>query len=115
MKDAIMEHILNFIMFIFISLYGIFALILIFFSIFWLINKSLREKQLSDLRAKLLELQPTDPEYNQARALYISMMIDAHQRDIFYGSSFGIDGSLHQTDTNSHGGSDHSDGGAHIQ
>jgi len=115
MKDAVMEQFLNLIIFIFTSLYGIFALILIFFILYWLINKREREKQLSDLRAKLFELQPTDPEYNQARALYISMMIDAHQRDIFYGSSSGIDGILHQTETNSHGGSDHSDGGAHIQ
>jgi hypothetical protein len=62
------------------------ALTAIGLSIYWLFNKKARQRDLLILRNKLDELKPTDPEYNQVRALYISMMLDAERTDFLDSS-----------------------------
>lgn len=75
---------------------------------YWLLNKRARLRDLADLRQRLDELTPADPEYGAVRALYTSMMIDAERWGFFHGS--GSDGDGGSAD---HGGADHvGDGGS---
>ena len=53
--------------------------------LFWLFNKQARLKHLTELRKKLDELTPFDPEYSDVRALYTSMVIDAERTYITTG------------------------------
>jgi hypothetical protein len=71
--------------------------------VYWLFNKKARLRDIEELRKKLDELRPSDPEYNVVRALYTSMVIDAHGSGFFHsGSESGGDnGSV------GHGGGDH--------
>ena len=89
------------------TVFGIVGLLTIGVGVYWLFNKQAKSRQLAELRKKLDELRPSDPEYNAVRALYISMMIDAGRWDLFHSGSGsdGNSGSVH------HSGGDHSDGG----
>jgi hypothetical protein len=72
--------------------------------VYWLFNKQARLRDLAELRKKLDELKPSDPEYGDVRALYTSMVIDAERWGFFHsGSGTGGDG----------GSADHS-GGDHV-
>lgn len=93
----------------FTSLYGLAGLTLLGVGIYWLFNKKARQAQLAELRKRLDELQPTDPEYNQVRALYTSMMIDAQRWDFFHHSDSGDMG--HHSDSGSHSSGDYGDSG----
>jgi hypothetical protein len=94
-----------------ITVFGIVALVMLGLGIYWLFNKRARLRDLAEMRAKLDELEPSDPEYGMVRALYTSMVLDAERWGFFAGSgSGGHDGSA------DHGGSDHvgdSDGSGH--
>jgi hypothetical protein len=107
------EPVLNFITLAFASLYGIAAIVSLCAGIYWLLNKKAKQKQLAELRARLDELRPTDPEYNQVRALYTAMMIDAHRWDFSHGSDTGGDGSSHHSDRGYHSAGHHSGDGSH--
>jgi hypothetical protein len=75
----------------------------------WLFNKQARLRGLAELRKKLDELKPSDPEYGAVRALYTSMVIDAERWGFFHSGSEsdGHSGGAH------HGGGDHvGDGGS---
>lgn len=76
------------------------------FSIYWLFNKQAKARQLAELRKQMDDLRPTDPEYNQVRALYTSMMIDAQRWEFFSKKQAGegAQGSSHH-DTDSSGDS----------
>jgi hypothetical protein len=77
--------------------------------IYWLFNKQARLRDLAELRKKLDDLTPSDPEYGAVRALYTSMMIDAERWGFFHPGS-GSDGDGANAD---HGGGDHvGDGGS---
>lgn len=108
-----MEQVLRFVTLSTASLYGVAALVIVGFALYWLVGKSARERQLAYLRKRLDDLEPADPEYNQVRALYTSMAIDAHRWN-FYHSSNGGDRNSDQ-DGGSHSTADHSagSGGAH--
>lgn len=93
-----------------LGLYGIAALVALGLGICWQVNKKAKQRQLAELRAKLEVMKSSDPEYGQVRALYTSMMIDAHRWDFFHGSDAGGGGS-HHSDGGSHSGGDHSGGG----
>src|ERR1700738_5260359 len=67
------------------------GLLSIVLGLFWLFNKQARLKHLAELREKLDELRPSDPEYGDVRALYTSMMIDAERWGFFHSGS-GSDG-----------------------
>ena len=85
------------------SLFGAIAGLTVCLGIVWLFSKKMRLKHLAELRKKLDELAPVDPEYGQVRALYTSMVIDA-QRWGFFAFESGSDadnGNVH------HAGSDH--------
>jgi uncharacterized membrane protein YgcG len=89
-----------------ITVFGIAGLLAVGLAIYWLFNKQARLRDLAGLRRKLDELEPSDPEYGDVRALYTSMVIDA-ERWGFFRSDSGSDGhggSAH------HSGSDHSGG-----
>jgi uncharacterized membrane protein YgcG len=107
-----MEQALNYISSVSLSLFGIAALIAVCIGIYWLFNKKAKQKQLAELRAKLEQMQSSDPEYGQVRALYTSMMIDAHRWEFFHGSDAVGSGGLHHSDGGSHSsGGDHGGGG----
>jgi uncharacterized membrane protein YgcG len=106
-----MEQALNYVSSFFLSLYGIAALVVVCVGIYWLFNKKAKQKQLAELRAKLEQMQSSDPEYGQVRALYTSMMIDAHRWEFFHGSDAAGSGSPHHSDSGSHSSGDHSGGG----
>jgi hypothetical protein len=55
--------------------------------IYWLFNKQARLRGLAELRKKLDELEPSDPEYSGVRALYTSMVIDAERWGFFHSDS----------------------------
>ena len=97
-----MEQALNYVSSFFLSLYGVAALVVVGVGIYWQFDKKAKQKQLAELRARLEQMQSSDPEYGQVRALYTSMMIDAHRWEFFHGS-----------DAAGSGGSHHSDGGLH--
>ena len=102
-----MEQALNYVSSFFLSLYGIAALVVVCVGIYWLFDKKARQRQLAELRAKLEAMQPSDPEYGQVRALYTSMMIDAHRWDFFHGSDAADGGSHSSGDHSGSGGDGH--------
>ena len=106
-----MEHALNYASSFFLSLYGVAALVVLCVGIYWQFNKKAKQKQLAELRAKLEEMQSSDPEYGQIRALYTSMMIDAHRWEFFQGSDASSSVTAHHSDGGSHSSGDHSGGG----
>jgi hypothetical protein len=61
-------------------------------------------RDLAELRKKLDDLEPSDPEYGAVRALYTSMVIDAERWGFFHSDSGSSD----------HSGSVHHSGGDHI-
>jgi hypothetical protein len=82
--------------------------------LFWLFNKQARLKHLAELRKKLDELRPSDPEYSGVRALYTSMVIDAERWGFFHSDT----GSGNDAGSTDHSGGGHvsdgsSDGGHH--
>jgi uncharacterized membrane protein YgcG len=88
------------------TVFGITGLLAVGLAIYWLFNKQARLRDLAELRKKLDELEPSDPEYGAVRALHTSMVIDAERWGFFHSDS-GSDG--HSGSTH-HGGSDHSGG-----
>jgi uncharacterized membrane protein YgcG len=89
---------------------GVVALLALGLGVYWLFNKQARLRDIAELRKKLDEMQPTDPEYSAVRALHTSMVIDAQRWGFFHSdaASGGHDGGAHSGsgDTGSH-----SDGG----
>jgi hypothetical protein len=83
--------------------FGIGAVIFLGISIFWLFNKRAKSRHLAYLRARLAELEPSDPEYNLVRRLYISMAIDAERSGYFRSDA----GSSDQGASVSHGSGDY--------
>jgi hypothetical protein len=71
--------------------------------IYWLFNKQARLRDLAELRNKLDELKPSDPEYGGVRALYTSMVIDAERWGFFHSDS----GSGGKGESVDHSGGDH--------
>ncbi|TYO60740.1 hypothetical protein FXV83_42230 [Bradyrhizobium hipponense] len=71
--------------------------------IYWLFNKQAKLSDLAELRKRLDDLKPSDPEYGAVRALYTSMMIDAERWGFFHSGS-GSDGDGGSAD---HGSGDH--------
>lgn len=67
--------------FLFISnFYAVVAFVAICAAIYLMLGKKERRtKKLVELRKRYEESKPTDPEYNQVRALYVSMIMDAHR------------------------------------
>ena len=61
------------------TVFGVVALFIVGLGIYWLFNKRARLRHLAELRKKLDDLRPTDPEYGAVRALYTSMVIDAER------------------------------------
>jgi len=57
---------------------GIAALVCLALALCWALNRKWREQRLAELRAKLAEMQPSDPGYGQVRALYTDMVIRPH-------------------------------------
>lgn len=107
-----MEQALNYATSFFLSFYGIVALVVVGVGIYWQFDKKAKQKQLAEMRAKLETMQSNDPEYGQVRALYTSMMIDAHRWDFYRGSDASGGGSSHHSDGGgSHSSGDHSGGG----
>ena len=106
-----MEQALNYAASFSLSLYGVVALVAVGVGVYWQFNKKAKQKQLAELRAKLETMQSSDPEYGQVRALYTSMMIDAHRWEFYHGSDAAGGGSSHHSDGGSHSSGDHSGGG----
>lgn len=90
------------------ALLTIVALLSVGFGTFWLFKQA-RLGRLAELRKRLDEMGPADPEYGAVRALYTSMVIDAARWGFFHsdtGSGGGVDGA-------DHGGAGHAgDGGS---
>ena len=107
-----MEHVFTFIYSIFTNLYGIAGLVALSYCIYWLFSKEAKKRQIAELRKRMDEMSPTDPEYNQVRMLYISMMIESTSGVFFnsFDSSPSSDCSSHGDI--SHSGHDHS--GSHY-
>jgi hypothetical protein len=95
-----------------VTLFGIVALVTLGMAAYWLFNRRARLRDIAELRRKLDELQPSDPQYGAVRALYTSMVVDAERLGFFPAEFPSGDhgGSAH------HGSSDHvadSSGGGH--
>jgi uncharacterized membrane protein YgcG len=90
---------------------GFVAFFAVGLGIYWLFNKKARLRHLAELRAKLDELDPSDPEYGSVRALYTSLVIDAERWGFFhsFSASDSHGGGLDHSGAD-HGG-DHSGGG----
>jgi len=106
-----MEQVVSFVALSFTSLFGIAALVVVGIGVYWLFNKKAKQKQLAELRAKYEQMKPADPEYNQVRALYTSMMIDAHRWEFSHGLDTAGTGSSHHSDSGSHSSGDSGGGG----
>ena len=50
-------------------------------------DKKAKKKDLAKLRVRLDELSPADPEYNQVRNLYTSMIINEHLHNLSHNNS----------------------------
>lgn len=87
-----------------VTVFGVVALVTLGMGIYWLFNKRARLRDIAEMRAKLDELSPSDPEYGAVRALYTSMVLDAARWGFFAGES-GSGG---------HGGSADHIGGDHA-
>jgi hypothetical protein len=83
--------------------FGAVAVLALCLGILWLFSKKTRLKHLAELRKKLGELAPNDPEYGQVRALYTSMVIDAERWGFLHSDSPSSDGN----GSGNHGSSDH--------
>ncbi len=90
------------------SLYGLSGLLLLGLGVYWFFNKKAKERQLAKLRKLLDELQPTDPQYNQVRALYTAMMIEG-QRGDFFGHTSGDETGTHHPDASHYSGGESSE------
>ncbi|MBO4227357.1 hypothetical protein [Bradyrhizobium neotropicale] len=86
------------------TLFGIVALVTVGIGTYWLFNKQARLKHIVELRKKLDELKPSDPEYGAVRALYTSMVIDAERWGFLRSDSESSD----------HSGSGHHSDGDHV-
>lgn len=104
-----MEPMFNFFAHAWIGLFGIAALIMLVLGLYLLLNRKARKRRLAAARAKLNEMKPSDPEYNQVRALYTEMVIQAHRWDVFHRTDSADDGHAHH-DVGSQAASDHSGG-----
>ncbi|TQF26530.1 hypothetical protein UNPF46_33425 [Bradyrhizobium sp. UNPF46] len=96
-----------------VTVFGVAALVTLGVGIYWLFNKRARLRDIAEMRAKLDELEPSDPEYGAVRALYTSMVLDAERWGYFAGEA-GSGGHASSAD---HGGSDHvgdAGGGGHA-
>jgi len=62
---------------------GVVALFMVGLGIYWLFNKQAKLRHIAELRKKLDEMKPTDPEYGAVRALHTSMVIDAQRWGFF--------------------------------
>jgi len=93
---------------------GIAGLLSLGFGIFWLFNKQARLKHIAELRKRLDELEPSDPEYSAVRALYTSMVIDAERWGFFRSdtTSGNHEESIGQF-VGGHAGDGNADGGHH--
>jgi hypothetical protein len=81
---------------------------------FWLFNKKTRLKHLAELRKKLDETRPSDPEYNGVRTLYTSMVIDAERWGFLHpNTSSGKDAEIARPSGGDHVSDGNSDGGHH--
>jgi uncharacterized membrane protein YgcG len=89
---------------------GVVALLALGLGVYWLFNKQARLRHIAELRKKLDEMQPTDPEYGAVRALHTSMVIDAQRWGFFHAdaASGGHDGGAQ---SGSGDAGSHSDGG----
>ena len=85
------------------TVFGVAALVTLGVGIYWLFNKRARLRDIAEMRAKLDELEPSDPEYGAVRALYTSMVLDAERWGFFAGES----GSGGHGGSADHSGSDH--------
>jgi uncharacterized membrane protein YgcG len=96
-----------------VTVFGAVALMTLGIGIYWLFNKRARLRDIAEMRARLHELAPSDPEYGAVRALYTSMVLDA-ERWGFYAGESGSSG--HGAGTDHGGDGDHagdSGGGGH--
>ena len=89
-----------------ILLFGIAGLLCVGFAIYWRFDKQAKLRHIAEFRKKLDELHPTDPEYGAVRALYTSMVIDAHR----WGHLSSDSGSDDHGGDGGHGGGEHSGG-----
>jgi hypothetical protein len=81
------------------TVFGIVAMITVSLSIYWLFNKQARLRDLAELRKKLDDLEPSDPEYGAVRALYTSMVIDAERWGFFHSDSGSSDWGFFHSDS----------------
>jgi hypothetical protein len=94
------------------TVFGIVAMITVGLGVYWLFNKQARLRDLAELRKKLDDLEPSDPEYGAVRALYTSMVIDAERWGFFHSDSGSSDwGFFHSDSGSSDWGFFHSDSG----
>jgi len=93
-----------------VTFVGIAALFMLSVGIYWLFNKQVRLRELARVRELLARCDPSDPEYGAVRALYTSMVIDAHRWHFFQPDAASGDhgGGYHaSSDDVGSGGGDH--------
>ncbi|WP_257164980.1 hypothetical protein [Bradyrhizobium sp. SRS-191] len=94
-----------------VTFFGVLMLMPVSLGIYWLFNKRARLRDIETLREKLSHLTTTDPEYGAVRALYTSMVIDAHRWHFYHSDAASGDHSsgYHAggDDAGGVGGSDH--------
>lgn len=86
-----------------VTLLGLFLLFPLGLGVYWLFNKQARLRDIAELRIRMAQLAPNDPEYGTVRALYTSMVIDAERWRFFHADAASRDDS----GSDHHVGSDH--------
>lgn len=91
------------------------GIIAIGFSLYWLFDRKAKLRHLAMLREKLEKLSPTDPEYDIAKALYVSALAStslfSSSDSSGLGNGDGFDSGHHHFDGGSHGDSGGDSGG----
>ncbi len=66
-------------------------------AVYWAFNANAKKKQLATLRKQLEAAAPTDPEYNDIKTLYLSLMQDGIRTDADTAHDHGSDFSGHDS------------------
>ena len=97
------------------ALFALGGLSVIALRLYGFFNYKAWKRQVVELRKRMDEMKPTDPEYNDAKALYMSLMNDAKMLDYHFAhdsaeGSHTSDHSGSTVDHHHHSDGHHSDG-----
>jgi hypothetical protein len=93
------------------GLFSLSALVLFGYAIWFFMNRQRALAELAEIKQKLDETSVSDPAYNTVRAVYVAMMLDAHQSGMLSPSGQEFDDQMSSA-TSGSGQGDGGDGSA---